>query len=41
MASGMRNMKRSLIYEIRKCPVVKKKPDGAVEQTVSKLISNE
>jgi hypothetical protein len=31
MASGMRNMKRSLIYEIRKCPVAKKKPDGAVE----------
>jgi len=31
MASGMRNMKMSLIYEIRKCPVVEKKPDGAVE----------
>jgi len=27
----MRNMKMSLIYEIRKCPVAEKKPDGAVE----------
>jgi hypothetical protein len=31
MASGMRDMKMSLIYEIRKCPVAEKKPDGAVE----------
>jgi hypothetical protein len=31
MASGMRNMKMSLIYEIRKCPVAEKRPDGAVE----------
>jgi len=31
MASGMRNMKMTLIYEIRKCPVAEKKPDGAVE----------
>jgi len=30
MASGMRNMKMSLIQEIRKCPVAEKKPDGAV-----------
>jgi len=27
----MRNMKMSLIYEIKKCPVAEKKPDGAVE----------
>jgi hypothetical protein len=31
MASGMGNMKMSLIYEIRKCSVAEKKPDGAVE----------
>jgi hypothetical protein len=31
MPSGMRNMKMSLIYEIRKCPAAEKKPDGAVE----------
>jgi len=31
MASGMRNMKMSLIYEIRKYPVAEKRPDGAVE----------
>jgi hypothetical protein len=31
MASGMRNMKMSLIYETRKCRVAEKKPDGAVE----------
>jgi len=31
MASGMRNMKMSLIYEIKKCSVAEKKPDGAVE----------
>jgi len=31
MASGMRDMKISLIYEIRKCPVAEKRPDGAVE----------
>jgi len=31
MASGMRKMKMTLIYEIRKCPVAGKKPDGAVE----------
>jgi len=31
MASGMRNMKISLIYEIRKCPVAERKPDGAEE----------
>jgi len=30
MASGMKNMKMSLIYEIRKCLVAEKKPDGAV-----------
>jgi hypothetical protein len=31
MASGMIDMKMSQIYEIRKRPVVKKRPDGAVE----------
>jgi hypothetical protein len=31
MASGMRDMKMSLIYEIRKRPVAEKRPDGAVE----------
>jgi len=30
MASCMKNMKMSLIYEIIKCPVAEKKPDGAV-----------
>jgi len=30
MVSGMRNMMKSLIYEIRECIVVKKRPDGAV-----------
>jgi len=30
MASGIRNMKMSLIYEIRKCSAAEKKPDGAV-----------
>jgi len=31
MASGMRDMKMSLIYEIIKRPVAEKRPDGAVE----------
>jgi len=31
MASGMRDMKMSLIYEIRKRPGAEKRPDGAVE----------
>jgi len=30
MASGMRNMMMALVYKIRKCLVVNKRPDGAV-----------
>ena len=40
MASGMRNIKMSLIYEIRKCPVAEKRPDGAVSDRRSAIDSS-
>jgi len=40
MASGMRNVKMPLIYEIRKCPVAEKMPDGAVSDRRSAIGSS-
>jgi hypothetical protein len=40
MASGMRDMKMSLIYGIRKHPVAEKRPDGAVSDQRSAIDSS-